>query len=859
MIKLLNSRSNIYSVANSRVVIIGLLIAILFAHIWLRENVDSQMPLSIRHFYSNSYAAAISLCLDGKFQNISFDPKIAAHKPFIDFLNLRKMEITPQESAALAASGFFSKAGVSGPDKIQFDRPLELLIAGWLWAGFGISWHVIQFFYILLSAIGGVMFFFLVRSITGSSWCGIFAALLLCISPTEGKHVVWSLRDWNPYWFTLLATTVLFCATGRWQTAQANAGSYFLLGLCSLIGLGWRSDALYIPAITLCGLIPLLLRQGRSTRHLVFALALFFVGVLVAHKIVTLMRSPFIAPKDGSFTTVFHVSHYAEYKRSEMGSYENSFQISRSDGNTSYQANLWYARHHPGQPLPRYFSQAYGFACLEMFLDIAKMELFRWGKAFPGFYIFDVIEGMASSAYGGTKNWAAPWALDLKWPLTGLMFLSVFIFLIQGQRRLEILFFFGFSIYYSLLLWIMLPEIKHVTPMVMPIIVLSTLGGHQAIRLLCSSAARKELADGIRANGRKTLLASCAILAVYGLFLEISYGISRTARSSYLADVERLRHTGKAAPEAIKTERVFYVESKAAHSNPGAAYLLTIDTSSAADPVCVRYMLDAGKEFESDFALSVGIKRHYLFLTCDQLEESIKPQSNRWTVILPKEARFAACERLDLSTWTHLPFATIFYEGQNSPGSPTVNFRRQTTRFVNISKDATFGLTGQEEIDLQTPQRSRLRVEMGLGAPRGQGFVLVPGATLPLDKWDSAGATPPTTIHKIAEGISVASPPIQWAYVLVYPPLTVEQPGDYLIKISLRVSSGDVSIGILSNDRNHWVGQCGTPTAPGQKTYIKEISYNYEKGDLIHLVIFNTQPNAAIFEVLSTSISKIAE
>lgn len=147
------------------------------------------------------------------------------------------------------------------PPALASTRILELRLAALLWLVFGTRWDVSFAFYAGLSTLAAGLVFLFARNLSGRL-AAFLALLIFLASPLDTKWATTSMHDVYPAWFDILALAALFWLTPtHWSWRRRLAGCS-LAGALSMMGYGWRTDALLMPALALVAL----LARGASAR-----------------------------------------------------------------------------------------------------------------------------------------------------------------------------------------------------------------------------------------------------------------------------------------------------------------------------------------------------------------------------------------------------------------------------------------------------------------------------------------------------------------------------------------------------------------------------------------------------------------
>ena len=321
----------------ARLVRTGAVAILLSLHFLTRFHAHQVMPLQETHFYPTSYFVSLSLMAGRGFNYLlpasagvsspaegAYDAAVQLHipaatdaaEPVVGFILLRGPEaVSPQEFQRFLAAGTRSVP----PDGFETTRILDIHLTALLWRLFGISWNVYFAFHAFLSTAANLSVFLVARKLSGSYGCGLAAGLGFLASPLEAYSFAWSVRDTAPLWFTSLALAVMLSQAepvpGR--SPRARLLGWFAVGVASLLGLGWRPDALLVPPLVLAGLVLILATRGYGGRQVLQAAGCFVLGCLAVRVLIASL-----GPERTSSGVVFHTAWYGEFSRSRTFHWE---------------------------------------------------------------------------------------------------------------------------------------------------------------------------------------------------------------------------------------------------------------------------------------------------------------------------------------------------------------------------------------------------------------------------------------------------------------------------------------------------------------------------------------------------------
>src|SRR5437867_4035537 len=123
------------------------------------------------------------------------------------------------------------------------------------------------------------------------------------------------------------------------------------------------------------------------------------------------------------------------------------------------------------------------------------------------------------------------------------------IIFLSTERWLTSALYF-FSVYYSAIFLLILPEEKHLCLLLLPFSVLGGITGWVFLRTTRSSGLFSDLVQRCRRSARITALAIFCLFGIWGLGLAGSYSSSKSERNTYLHDISAL-----AAQQSQNSER----------------------------------------------------------------------------------------------------------------------------------------------------------------------------------------------------------------------------------------------------------------------------------------------------------------
>jgi len=555
---------------SSRAVQLLLLALITVAHIATRLESLRQYPSGKRLYFPESFRYSLAVMAGLGLNPVPFsgDPTSI---PLQDFLAMQAEAITAPEFEAWKQSRQTAKPANDSPltyeDQhltwpLYTTRVLDLLVAAAIWSVMGIHWNYLFMFYLALSATGPACLWLMTRSLTGSGWTGLVAAVLYVSNPLEMVFVSFSPRDISPLWFAIPAWTSLACLIGKTKTWPGHLCACLLTGFLAGLGLGWRHDALVtVAAITLLA-GPLVLASGGSWARTATAPLFCYLGT---RPVVLAIFLACPAPPQQSGVG-FHMAYYAEETRCSLFHLENSFGISRDD--LQVMQRVAQVRADSGlAPIPfdpSHCHELYGpdhaRITQKLLLDSLHTNAYAWLTHVPEFawraLVATRLEDLPIGGHirlhplidepiGGVgRHFLAPlgW-IGTAGPslfIVGLV-LVVGLGLAPGPReRVLAAGLFLFAMAYTGVLFLILPEFKHTGLLVVPMVTLGAAGLAQIVKLM-SAEGRAAVRAGIPVRWtRLTRGISLGILLVWLGLIPAAWYISKSARAVTVGTVDAL-------------------------------------------------------------------------------------------------------------------------------------------------------------------------------------------------------------------------------------------------------------------------------------------------------------------------------
>ncbi len=604
-------------------------------------------------------------------------------------------------------------------DSLTTTRVLDLYFAAALWKCFGISWQVLFTFYALVSTACCAMIFLIAQRLSGDPWAGLAAALLFFASPLEGHVAAISIRDANPAWFAIGCCWLLVCVVDTRRSRLGNLASYAVLGVVAMLGTGWRFDSLLWAPFFGLSMIAVMTARRRGWRPVLLATLLFVGGAATTRAaIVALFPAGEMAPGTG-----FHMAAYADFTRANVLGLENSLQVNRCDAQTLFTARLVSDQQSDGHAEPvEYLSPRYARLCRELFLDEARYNLYPWVRGFPrfcakclhGFSSADTFYGVPRTQLDSERiEWLKPVYRGLLDPLTAclpwLLLAGIIALVLRPVERTMPCVVAAFVLYYAPVLWLVLPEAKHLTPMLLPLCVLGGVGLVAACRAL-QPATWRQLEPRVVGQRLAWCGGGLALATVcWSLALLVARPISCNERRTQTAAILALAdQNGHDASNLVHGDSSFSVRFEPGEQRGWQGYLLKLATGDEPDALVCRHI----RSPRDWLWASLLTTRHrlaphaeqYFFVSASQGGQYGDPRPYQLRVDLGRQARVVSCTKIDLADWKRLPVATVFRADEDQPGSPDADENNST---FTLAVPPTWASTITDE-----PTRMRKLLEM---------------------------------------------------------------------------------------------------------------------------------------------------
>ncbi len=678
---------------------VSLLIGLLSLHFASRWQRSATMPLADRHNYERAYVYSLSLLAGRGFHDMAI-PDSPAAAPIARFLDKESDRVTADEFAAYLSSARPTDANAVIDEHTRWvsSRVLDHYVVAGLWRLFGIRWDVVLVQCQIMSTLVCLLAFFIGCRLGGGYWAGMLAALMFFVSPLESQLQAWSLRDVSPLWFEAIGFWFLLCVLDRDKvksTGRILLGSA-ILGFLTMSGFGWRPDVL-LTVLYLALALPLLSwLRGIRWPTVMTAVGVYCVGVWGCHAaIYCLIDEPSVDSQNG-----FHMAVYADFSRANLLKIENSFQIQRCD-----RATMFLARQHewavnPEGPPLSYLGARYSHVCRDLFFQEAQYNAFRLASKFPGVYWRSLAGLKIPGAFAtldtqqlreGRLPWlSAPYKVAFD-PLAAaapwLYLLGLFVATALGPARMQSALLGGITILQCVALLLVLPEQKHLATLQLPLSIFAGIGLWTLLKLTRRSHWPR-LSEIVAWRPSKAWLAVVAGgVAIWGATCLGAYFFSRHQRQYLIDSIQTLARDGEPAPETIRNEKVFSVRMLPHSPVEQSGYLLKIMAGDNPGTLLCRHI-----HFPQDWCWPRSLdtlhrlepgRDQFFFVSCMQAAEFGDPRPYSCSVFLNGDARIESCVRVDLNNWRGLQISTLFYDGQNSPGSPRAPDNNSVMRWPN--------------------------------------------------------------------------------------------------------------------------------------------------------------------------------
>jgi FG-GAP-like repeat len=702
------------ALSRRRLVAIGkvsLLVGLLALHFAARWHYAQVMPLADRHNYERAYAYSLSLLAGKGFHDLPVGATSEA-APIARFLDKQSDSVAPEEFRAFLEHPTPSavEADFGEHRRWASSRILDHYLVAGLWRLFGIRWQVVFFLGAALSTLVCLLVFLIGRRLGGSFWAGLCGAALFFASPLGSFLETWSLRDSSPLWFAAAGFWFLICVVDRSPAPKRRLALCAGLGILAMVGIGWRPDVLLLVLYLGIGMLALLWIRGLSWRELLMSLGVYAAGAWCCHAaIFALSDEPTVDAQHG-----LHMAVYADFSRANLLKIENSFQIERCDRETLFVARQWWQAHTANASPLAFMGDHYSQVCRAMFFAEMRYNAFRlvsnfpdvYWKALKGLFVPDAFETRDEDQLrDGRLPWLSPVLENIFDPVTRrlpwLFVIGLFVATSFGPARAAAALLGGFSLVQAAALLLVLPEQKHVAGILLPLNVLGGIGLWALIRLLCPSNLRQAVKNGWAPPIKAWLCVATTTTAVWGVGCLVSHELSVHERRQLIAAIQDAARGAPAAPETLHGDKVFSIGLLPGSPLDATGYLLRISAGREPGTLLCRHI-----HFPQDWCwprvletthLLTPSREQYFFVSCLQGSQYGDPRPYNCSVFLGGDARIESCQRVDLTHWDRLQVSTLFYDGQDSPGSPRSVQSNSVMRWPNWPAIRSFCENEQDE------------------------------------------------------------------------------------------------------------------------------------------------------------------
>jgi len=653
-------------------------LVILLAYHFVARNYHAQnLPLADHHNYERSYGYALSLMADWGFEDIALAATPAA-RPVYEFLQLQRPRLTAEEwSDYVAEPPTPDQDSTYGVYRsLATTRTLDLRLTAWLWQLFGIRWDILFAFYSLVSVAVAGCVYALTKRLTNSAVAGLLACGLFTFSPLASHLSAWSIRDVSPMWFTAFAFTYLYCVVDRWSGSRWWLLHCAVLGVLLVIGIGWRPDTLLLIPCVGGAFIAQCFVWRKGWRSAVAGLALVAGGIIGGQQLVNALTPA--GPMPASMG--FHMSYYADFSRCNLWGVENTFQVQRCDMQTLFDARNFVANGDEDQRLV-YMSAEYGAVCRDMTLRLLRYHAYDLVVHVPS-ALWKCLNGLqipeAASTYDVWQQtefrppltrWLCRYVCEpVVWLSPALFLLGWLVFSAAGPMRLPSFIIGSFALLYVVVLLIVLPEQKHLGPLLLAQYVLAGAGlwaGGQLLRRASRTAVANYFRD--RQWIRPAWIFGSLFL-IWGLVTGGAFLWSRQERTQLLHEIEQCAAAAVDAPEFLRGENAFVAHFPPGTKDDRCGFLLTIvGGNQPATLECRHHRSPNDWGWPRQWTTRHVVHPHVtqtFFVTCLQGSEYGDPRPYTCFASLLGPGRMTECRRVDLRQWRHLPVSTLFYPGQ---------------------------------------------------------------------------------------------------------------------------------------------------------------------------------------------------
>ncbi|HEX4000947.1 MAG TPA: VCBS repeat-containing protein, partial [Pirellulales bacterium] len=637
------------------------------------------------HNYERTYAVSMSLLAGRGYRDLAIDDSPGA-APLRDFFGMRSLRISREQFAAYlreahdpASDPWFGRYMPLASTRIA-----DVWVATILWRIFGIDRQVLTTFYALFSVATCGALFLIARRLSGSGWAGLAAAALLTISPIEGFLTTWSVRDTSPMWFTAASMAWFVCAMQRSRRPAINGAACLVLGGLTVLGIGWRIDALMLAPFLGGCMVVRLIADRVGWRCFLISAACFALGAIGIHAGIEALGPP----QAQTSSIGYHMAVYSDFRRSKILGVENSRQVMFDDMQTLDDARQIYRAENPGAEPLAYLTPEYCKICRRMFFEQLSYNLYHWIASFPKFYSQALAGLDRDSVIGqpGSKRiqtglrsplrQAFRWGDKLGHAMPYLFLIGAFATILAGRQRLVAALVALFSVYFVGIMFLVLPDQKHIAALLVPLYIFAGAGIWAVCRLFVRSTWHDLRLAELKARVFRACAAVFVVAAIWGLGCVWAHAHSVERREELLSEIRGRATMGTDSPEMLRGERNFAAPLRSDGTAEAAGYLLTISAAAHPGALTCRQIYFPhdwahvwGRELIT-FHTLIPNREQSFFVSCLACTKLGDPRPQLCSVAIDGDAKILRCTRVDLKDWSHTQVSTLFYDGQRSPGSP---------------------------------------------------------------------------------------------------------------------------------------------------------------------------------------------
>lgn len=649
------------------IVIITLLLFYFLIRVFIYHNENIQNTKSV--WYSFNYTPAVYYASGYGFSipknNISQDVK--------DFINLKSNSV---DKSLLQDN--INTNNIELISKIPSLAPFSGICAGILWKIFGISWDVLFYFNFFLGTLACFCLYLLIYKFTSSFFAASIATFAYSISALDLFASVFNMRNTSPVWFLAFTLLFLFLFTSKSNNKLQNYFSCFILGIITMLGIGWRADILLFVPFILVVLI-ILLKNYKNTNKQIgsiwISIVLFIIGISSTYSVYKIMV-PY-----GNLS-VFHIAYYAEDRRSKITNYENNFQIPMSDTMTAIHVNSYHSIKHPEEPKPIYLGEEYGKNSFILYTEELKHNIYRWVASYPEYLVY-----YAKHIVNG--YWVKYKLIKVIGGIVFLItFLGIILLLILNIYRFQILVILSFIFYYSLVYWAMLPLSKHIITLSVPVYILFGLVLSFIYKIKRNENYKKQILINLKNKQNYNFIGKLLFYLglVYLILLFTSKLYSSHIYKQYINAIDQLKQEKLYEKGYKKIDNTITIENIEPNELFGViiefellnntedklAYIQYIDKSiypkqlstNNIAPNEYRYLIKKENISYTLFSTVLGLNW--------QNNSAKKIENYTVNIILPKRSNITKLKLVPLNDWKGVSYATIYNKNSLNTGSKSL-------------------------------------------------------------------------------------------------------------------------------------------------------------------------------------------